>query len=508
MLVALYPFVPVLAVAISAVAAVVILVLPEDARRVRTTVNLTAALAKLGLLLAVVPFVFSGVYPAIGWDLLPGLRLELRADALSMLFALLGSILWLATTIYAIGYLRDDPHQRRFFSFFSLCVTATVGIAFAGNLVTFVVFYELLTLVTYPLVSHAGTPAALKAARAYLSYALTGGLLVLTGTVLLRLAAGTTAFEAGGTDAVAEYAATHPVRSVAILALLLVGLGVKAALVPLHGWLPLAMVAPAPVSALLHAVAVVKAGAFGIVRVVADLFGVEVVSRLGVLDVLLVWACVTILYGSLRALRATDLKERLAFSTVSQVSYITLGMAMVSATATVGGLVHLFHQGITKIVLFFCAGLFAERWGAISIASLAGLGRRMPWTSAAFTIGAFGMIGLPPLAGFVTKWTLAQGALNADRPWVVAVLVASAALNCGYFLPVVIRLWWPPTDGADAEADAAAGAAVAEARPIALKAMLIPTVLVALLSIVAGMFAGLEFSPLGAAEQIVRGAGR
>lgn len=164
MLVALYPFVPVLAVAISAVAAVVILVLPEDARRVRTTVNLTAALAKLGLLLAVVPFVFSGVYPAIGWDLLPGLRLELRADALSMLFALLGSILWLATTIYAIGYLRDDPHQRRFFSFFSLCVTATVGIAFAGNLVTFVVFYELLTLVTYPLVSHAGTPAALKAA--------------------------------------------------------------------------------------------------------------------------------------------------------------------------------------------------------------------------------------------------------------------------------------------------------------------------------------------------------
>lgn len=483
---------PVIVLLVSALAAVWIMLLPEEATRIRNGVGVGAAALKLVLLLALIPWVLEGDYPAMGWEMLPGIRLELRVDSLSILFALLSGILWLATTIYAIGYLRNSTNQRRFFAFFSLCVTATVGIAFAGNLVTFVVFYEMLTLVTYPLVSHYGTPESLKAARAYLFYALTGGLSVLTGTVLLQNLAGSTTFETGGTEAVQHYAAEHPGMALVILGLLVAGFGVKAALVPLHGWLPLAMVAPAPVSALLHAVAVVKAGAFGLVRTVTDLFGVEVVHGLGALDPLLVWASVTILYGSVRALSQQDLKRRLAFSTVSQVSYITLGLAMFAPLATVGGVVHLFHQGITKIILFFCAGLFAERLGAKTISSLTGLGSRMPWTSAAFTVGAFGMIGLPPLAGFISKWTLAQGALQADRDWVVLVLVLSALLNCLYFLPIVLRLWWPPRGWEP----------TGELQPLALRTMLLPTVAVAVLSVAAGAFAGLPLSPLGWAELI------
>lgn len=204
------------------------------------------------------------------------------------------------------------------------------------------------------------------------------------------------------------------------------------------------------------------------------------------------WAAATILYASARALMQEDLKRRLAYSTVSQVSYITLGLAMSSATATVGGVVHLFHQGITKIVLFFGAGLFAERLGARTVHAVTGLGRRMPWTSAAFTVAAFGMIGLPPLAGFVSKWTLAQGGLEADRGWVVAVLVASAALNCAYFLPIVVRLWWPRSGFDDDRV----------AQPIAVGMQVVPTVAVAVLSVAAGVFAGLAVSPLGWAELI------
>ena len=504
---------PALVLGVSVAAALVIMLLPERARSARAATALTAAVTKLALLAALLPLVFDGDHPAVGWELLPGLRLELVADPLSMIFALLGSTLWLATTVYALGYLRGDPQQRRFFAFFSLCVTATVGIAFSANLVTFVVFYEMLTLVTYPLVSHKGTPEALKAARAYLYYALAGGLVLLTGTVVLHLVTGTTSFSAGGNEAVAAYAQVHPAHAVVIVALLLAGLGVKAALVPLHSWLPLAMVAPAPVSALLHAVAVVKAGAFGIVRTVGDLFGVRALADLGVLDVLLVCASVTILYGSARALMQTDLKKRLAYSTVSQVSYIALGLAMVAPLASVGGVVHLFHQGITKIVLFFCAGLFAERHGATTVASLVGMGRRMPWTSAAFTIGAFGMIGLPPLAGFVSKWTLAQGAIASDRDWVVAVLVASAALNCAYFLPVVYRIWWPPlaehgvSDGPGSP-DAPGSAGSDDPRPIATRAMVVPTVVVAVLTVAAGAFAFADLAPLGLARQIVEGAPR
>ncbi len=268
------------------------------------------------------------------WVIAPNLELLLHADALSMLFVTLSALLWLVTTVYAIGYLEHSPHRSRFFGFFSLCVSATVGLALAGNLVTFVMFYEFLTLATYPLVAHKGSHEARKAARLYLAYTFTGGLLLLVAVVWLKSIAGPLTFVQGGIlDSLP--AETHSALRWIFL-LMIVGLGVKAALVPLHGWLPKAMVAPAPVSALLHAVAVVKAGAFGIVRVVYDVYGVEFAAVLGVLVPLGIVVAFTIVYGSTLALFQDELKKRLAYSTVSQVSYIVLGTAILRAVGNRG----------------------------------------------------------------------------------------------------------------------------------------------------------------------------
>jgi multicomponent Na+:H+ antiporter subunit D len=278
-----------------------------------------------------------------------------------------------------------------------------------------------------------------------------------------------------------------------IFAVFIAGIGVKAALFPLHGWLPAAMAAPAPVSALLHAVAVVKAGAFGIVRIVYDVFGIALVAELGVGVPLAMLASFTILYGSARALQQSDIKRRLAFSTVSQVSYIVLGAALAGPYATIGGLVHLVHQGLMKITLFFCAGIFAERGRIHRIEELDGVGQRMPWTSLCFSIGAMGMIGIPPIAGFVTKWYLGIGGLQAGHAWVIGVLAGSSLLNAAYFLPLLYRMWFK-----------AASAQVEEEAPREYPLGLIaPPVVTALAALAVGLFAGSALSPLGWASLIV-----
>lgn len=486
--------------ALSLLTAVIVFQLPERAVRLRSTVNLTAAVLKLLLIVVLIPVVVGGARPEWRTGLLPGVDLVLRVEPLSLLFAGLSSLLWLLTTVYAIGYLEGRPHRSRFFGFFSLCVTATVGISFSGNLVTFLLFYELLTLVTYPLIVHNGTAAAGRAGRLYMVYTLGGGLALLVGVAWLTALVGDVEFSPGGAEAVARLAAESPGTAVAVFALLVAGLAVKAALFPLHGWLPRAMVAPAPVSALLHAVAVVKAGVFGLVRVVDDVYGVRVAEDLGVLTPLLVLAAVTVVYGSLRALFQDDLKKRLAYSTVSQVSYVTLGIAMVSAVGTAGGLTHLVHQGLMKITLFFCAGLFAEVVGVKTVSGLAGLGRRMPWTCAAFTVGAFGMIGLPPVAGFVSKWQLGLGALDSDHHWVLWILVASAALNSAYFLPPVFAMWFRPPAG---EHDTPAHRA--RPRVEAPPALLVPALVTALFSVSVGIVAAAPYAPLAMATFITQG---
>lgn len=417
-----------------------IFALPEQAWRLRTVLNLTAALLKLGLVALMVLGVYQGAEYRFSFTVVQGVTFLFQVDALGLMFAGLSSLLWLATTIFAIGYLEDSPNRKRFFGFFSLCVASTIGIALAGNLFTFLLFYELLTLSTYPLVVHRGHPKALAAGTVYLRYTLTGGLLLLLGVVALHALVGDVAF--GERERLAELGPDAHLMLTVVFVLMLVGLGVKAALVPLHGWLPRAMVAPAPVSALLHAVAVVKAGAFGIVRLVYDVYGISLTYELGLLTLLSVIATVTILYGSLRALAQQELKPRLAFSTISQVSYIVLGISLFGPFGTIAGLMHLMHQGLMKVTLFYCAGNYAEELGIHRIDELDGAGRRMPLTSLAFTVGALGMIGLPPVAGFVSKWYLGMGAVEANMPWVIGVLVASSLLNSAYFLPILYRLWF------------------------------------------------------------------
>lgn len=485
---------PLLLVFSSLLPGLIIFFLKEEQTRTRITLNMAGAMTKLALVGVMVWGVYHGQSYEARLPLLPGLELALQADALALLFVVLSSLLWLVTTVYAIGYLEDSPHRSRFFGFFSICVTATVGVALSDNLITFLLFYELLTLSTYPLIVHRGTEKARKAARLYLVYTLVGGALLLLATVWLYTLADTLDFTPQGF--LSGLDDQHHGALTIIFTLLIAGFGVKAAIVPLHGWLPKAMVAPAPVSALLHAVAVVKAGAFGIVRVVHDVFGVAFASSLGVLTPLAIAASITILYGSVRALYQDDLKRRLAYSTVSQVSYITLGTAIAGPIAAIGGIVHLVHQGLMKITLFFCAGNLAETLGIHKVSEMNGVGRRMPWTMAAFTLGAFGMIGVPPLAGFISKWYLGVGALEAGQDWVIWVLAGSSLLNAAYFLPILHVAWFKPAPSSwPREHDSGSKETT--------WALLLPPVITALLALATGLLANTTFSPLQWVESII-----
>ena len=480
------------------VPAVVIFFLPERREGARRSVNMTGALAKVVLVVVLIVGVARGADYEWRRALLPGIDLVLRVDPIPLLFVTLSSLLWLTTTVYAIGYLEAGQRRSRFFGFFSLCVTATIGIALAGNLVTFLLFYELLTIATYPLVAHEGTRRAVRGARAYLVYSLFGGAVLLAGVALLHVLAGPVEF--GAYAPLAGLVATQPGPLTLAFVLLIGGLAVKTAIVPLHGWLPRAMVAPAPVSALLHAVAVVKAGAYGVVRVVHDLYGVDLVLELGLLTPLAVLAAVTIVYASLRALTQDDLKRRLAFSTVSQLSYVVLGITLLSVAGLTGGLVHLVHQGIQKVTLFYCAGILAKKVGVTKVSQMRGVGRRMPMTMTAFTIAALGMIGIPPTAGFITKWYMGIGSIDAGQSWVVPVLLASSALNAAYFLPALARAWFQDPEPAKEGTGEAEGstARTSESDPW----LVVPTVTTGASVLLVGVLAASPLSPLSWALSI------
>jgi multicomponent Na+:H+ antiporter subunit D len=476
---------PLLILATSLLPAIVTFFLPEEARLWRNGLNLGGAALKLVLVLFMLVAVFRGAVYQIRLPLAPDLYLLFQVDALALLFLTLSAALWLLTTIYAIAYFGSAPDLSRFFGFFSLCVAATTGIALAGSLITFFIFYELLTLSTWPLVVHRQDRASLAAGRRYLAYALPASAVLLVAIVWLESEAGPVEFVTRP-----DLTGLPPASVTAIFALFIAGLGAKAALVPLHGWLPGAMAAPAPVSALLHAVAVVKAGAFGIVRVIYDVFGIGLVAELGLGTPLAVVASATIIWGSIRALQQDEIKPRLAYSTVSQVSYIVLGAALAGPFAVIGGLVHLVHQGLMKITLFFCAGIYDEEAGITRIDALNGVGPRMPWTSLAFSLCAMGMIGLPPMAGFVSKLYLGVGGLQSGAPWVIAVLGASTLLNAAYFLPLVYRIWF---------LEIAAGPVPAEGPP----GLVLPAVATAAAALGAGLFAAAPISPLAWATLIV-----
>lgn len=486
---------PLAVIASSLLPGLLIFALPENAFRLRTALNLFAAITKLALVGALLIGVHGGTDYAVRHTVLPGVELVFKVDALALLFVSLSAVLWLFTTLYAIGYLEHAPHRSRFFGFFSLCVTATMGIAMAGNLFTFFIFYELLTLATFPLVVHRGTPQAMRGGTIYLAYTLVGGALLLAGIVWLHHLAGHTEFVQGGLGSALQD--INPAILQAVFLLLMAGVGVKAAIVPLHGWLPQAMVAPAPVSALLHAVAVVKAGAFGIVRIVYEIYGIEFAQSLGVLLPLAIIAAITILWGSLRALFQDDLKKRLAYSTVSQVSYIVLGVALFGPVGTIGGLVHLVHQGIMKITLFFCAGNYAETLGIHKVSEMDGAGRRMPLTTLAFSIGALGMMGATLTAGAISKAWLSDGAAAAGMEWAIWVLTISSLLNAAYFLPILYRAWFRPPPAAWPHEEIAARGWRETAW-----LLLLPPLFTAAATVGVGIFADAPFSPLAWAQLI------
>jgi multicomponent Na+:H+ antiporter subunit D len=437
--------------------AVPLIVLSRRRPAIREAWSLLAALAQTGITVAMVPAALDGRTLAWApWALAEGSPLVLRADPLGVFFATLASALWVLTTVYSIGYTRalGEHAQTRYFACFALALFSTVGVALAGNLLTFFAFFELLTVTTYPLVIHKETPEALQAGRVYLGYTLTGGAALLGAVVGTQALAGRTDFVPGGLLA---GAAASPAALWTLFGLFLVGCGVKAAVVPLHTWLPVAMIAPTPVSALLHAVAVVKAGVFGLARVTGFVFGPALLEDLGAASVLAVVAGATVLLASLGALVQDNLKRLLAFSTVSQLSYIVLGLAVGREEAYAGAVLHIASHGLLKITLFFCAGAVYVATHHERVSQLDGVGFRMPWTMGAFAVGALLLAGIPPGLAFASKWRLLAGAAagGAGGAVAVAVLAASAVLNVAYLGPVVLRAFRGPVHEPVAEAPAA-----------------------------------------------------
>jgi NADH-quinone oxidoreductase subunit L/multicomponent Na+:H+ antiporter subunit D len=415
----------------------------------REAVTILAAAATLAVVASMVPGVLAGdVYVTDLGMLATGISVTLQVDPLGLLFGLLASLLWLVTSFYSIGYMRGlaEHAQTRYFAAFAASVSAAVGVAFAANLLTLFLFYELLTVATYPLVTHDESDEARAAGRKYLAYTFGGGVAVLAGTVLVFVLTGTTAFTPGGIEGLAT---ADPVLARAAFALLAGGFGVKAALMPLHSWLPDAMVAPTPVSGLLHAVAVVKSGVFGIARLVLDVFGPETVANLGVGVILAAVAAFTLVTASIIALRQDNLKRRLAYSTVSQLSYIVLGLGLFNGTALIGALLHIPAHAFMKLTLFFCAGIIHVETHTDDISDMAGIGRRMPLTMVAFAVAAAGMAGIPLVAGFVSKWYLVIGAVQLDQTVFALALLASGVLNIAYFWPVVYQAFFESPEGHD-----------------------------------------------------------
>ena len=411
----------------------------------REAMSLAAGVILLALVVRLLPRALSGDWPAaVLAEPIPGLSLAVSAEPLGVLFGLIASFLWIVTTVYSIGYMRGhgEAHQTRFYTFFAVAMGCTMGVAFADNLFTLFVFYEVLTLSTYPLVTHAGTQEARQGGRTYL------GILMATSMGFLLLAVvwtwkltGNVSFTSGGILG----GAASPLVIGVLFALYVFGIG-KAALMPFHRWLPAAMVAPTPVSALLHAVAVVKAGVFAILKITVYIFGLDLLRDTGVTDWLLWVAAFTILVASVIALRQDNLKARLAYSTISQLSYIVMGALLVNSTALAGSTLHLATHAFGKITLFFCAGAILVASHKPKVSQLDGLGRQMPWTMGAFFLASLSIVGLPPMGGMWGKWYLALGAIAAGYVGLVGVLMVSTLLNIAYLIPVPIRAFLGKAD--------------------------------------------------------------
>jgi multicomponent Na+:H+ antiporter subunit D len=431
-------------------AAAVVIPLFRARPNLREAVTLTATVGLLALLVPIAGPVMNGARPLwTGVQVVPGVAIAFQVEPLGMLFALVASSLWIVNSIYSIGYMRanNEPRQTGFYVCFALALGSTIGVAFAANLFTLFLFYEALTLSTYPLVTHHRDAESMRSGRIYLLLLLGSSLMLfLPAIIITYVLAGTVDFRSGGI-----LAGTGSTLLAVLLGLYVYGIG-KAALMPMHRWLPAAMVAPTPVSALLHAVAVVKAGVFSVVKVVVYIFGLETLTASGANEWLIYVGSASILLASCIALTRDNLKARLAYSTVSQLAYIVVGAALANATGILGSGLHIATHAVGKITLFFCAGAIYTALHKTEISDMAGIGRKMPVTMTAFLIGSLSIIGLPPFAGTWSKWLLALGAIDSGHLFVVAVLMISSLLNVAYLLPIVGRAFFLPPPGQSAGA--------------------------------------------------------
>ena len=407
----------------------------------RETVTLVTAAGLMFVVWSMLPELMDGARPFVRIaEIVPGVEIAFRVEPLGMLFAALASGLWIVNSVYSIGYMRGNKEskQTRFYVFFALSLAATIGVAFAANLFTLFLFYEALTLCTYPLVSHKGDEKTVRSARVYLGILLLTSIgLLLPAIIWTYFVAGTGDFTPGG---ILQGQLEGPALGL-LLGLFVFGIG-KAAVMPVHRWLPAAMVAPTPVSALLHAVAVVKAGVFTVIKVIVYIFGVDYLFAEPSSGWVLYAAAFTVVAASLVALRQQNLKRLLAYSTVAQLSYVVMASAILKPLAEIGASLHMVAHAFGKITLFFAAGAIYTAAKKTEIGQLAGIGRRMPWTMAAFTIGALSMIGVPPTGGFVSKWYILAGAFQSDNYLAIATIIASTVLNAAYFLPIIFAAWF------------------------------------------------------------------
>jgi multicomponent Na+:H+ antiporter subunit D len=437
-------FSPLLAVLVSTIGAILIAYTGERRANLREFWSVAAGVALAALVAAMIPDVLAGRTPqCILFTILPGIELGFRVDAFGLLFASGASLLWILTSFYSIGYMRSlrEHAQTRYFTCFALAISATIGVAFSANLFTLFLFYEALTLVTYPLVGHKETAEARAGARKYVIYLLGAAKVFLVAAIILTYnITGTLDFRSGGIISAAQVM-EQPGLLLMVFALFLFGFA-KNALMPLHSWLPAAMVAPTPVSALLHAVAVVKTGVFSTLRVFLFIFGPEAMRGLGADKLALVVASVTILAASLLALGQDNLKARLAFSTVSQLSYIILGAALLNTSGVLGGVAHITNHAVSKITLFLCAGSVYVSTHKTEISQMSGIAKRMPWTMAAFVLASLSIVGIPLTSGFVSKWYLAFGTVDGHSIALLGVILLSSLLSASYLGPVVYKAYF------------------------------------------------------------------
>lgn len=443
-----------LPLAITLVAPFIILLFKHNIN-LRESVSFLAGAATFFSILYLVPSVLEGtIYTYTLFTLLPGINVSFAVDGLSLIFALLASFLWIIATSYNIGYMRSlkEHAQTRYYFCFAVAIFGAMGVSFSANIFTLYLFYEIITIFTYPLVAHHQDKEAYGGARKYIVYLMgTAKLFLLPAIIMTYVLCGTLDFHLG--DMVQgifpDDAPTHWV--VLTYFLFLFGLA-KAAIMPLHNWLPSAMVAPTPVSGLLHAVAVVKAGVFSLSRIILSGFGVETMDllHLGIITAYL--AAFTIVVASIIALTKDDLKARLAYSTVSQLSYVILGVSLLVPLAVAGGNMHIAHHGFSKITLFFAAGAIYVATHQKKISMMSGLGRKMPFTFGAFTLAALSMIGVPPVAGFISKWYMITGAMDANQMVFVFALMASTILNTAYFGQIIYKAFFEaPAPGVNIE---------------------------------------------------------